>query len=510
MRAARSMLRFTGILACAGLPASAGAQPVGSEFQVNTYTTSFQGTASAAADANGNFVVVWLSVGQDGSGNGIFAQRYNSEGGVLGVEFRVNSFTGNDQRYPSVASNAPGDFVVVWASEQTPGSHDVFGRRYDSAGNALGTEFRVNSYTTGDQAEPSVASDARGNFVVVWRSSSQDGSGSGVFGQRYDNGGMAQGDEFRVNSSTTGTQWRPAVASDVSGNFVVAWDGRYDLYGQRYDSEGVALGAEFRVNAYTTFNQQRPDVASDASGNFVVVWHGFGEDDNLGIFGQRYDNAGAAQGTQFQVNSYTTYHQRYPSLAFDASGNFVVVWESGALDTPGQDGSGYGVFGQRYDTAGAVQGDEFQVNAFTTNFQRTPSAAATGTDKYVVAWTSAGQDGSSSGVFGQRFDFGGTGTISVVSPNTNLTWRIGSVRQIQWTHTLGANATFRIELDRDNDGDYEELIAADAVAISPTRGSYAWTVNGPPSRAARVLVSWTDDLAVSDSSDNTFQIRSAP
>jgi hypothetical protein len=63
------------------------------------------------------------------------------------------------------------------------------------------------------------------------------------------------------------------------------------------------------------------------------------------------------------------------------------------------------------------------------------------------------------------------------------------------------------KLDRDNDGDFEKLIAAHAMAISPTRGRYAWTVNGPPSRAARVLVSWSDDLSVCDASDVTFQIR---
>ena len=48
-----------------------------------------------------------------------------------------------------------------------------------------GAEFPVNSYTTSDQGIPAVASDASGNFVVAWSSYGQDGSGIGVFGQRY-------------------------------------------------------------------------------------------------------------------------------------------------------------------------------------------------------------------------------------------------------------------------------------------------------------------------------------
>jgi hypothetical protein len=95
----------------------------------------------------------------------------------------------------------------------------------------------------------------------------------------------------------------------------------------------------------------------------------------------------------------------------------------------------------------------------------------------------------------------------VVNPNTNVRWLIGSVKEIRWTHDVGADSTFRIELDRNDDGSYEELIAANAPANSPTSGAFAWGVTGPPTGKARVRVSWTDDLSVSDVSDVTFRIK---
>lgn len=49
----------------------------------------------------------------------------------------------------------------------------------------MGPEFRVNTYFTGTQAEPSARYDPFGNFVVVWRSTGQDGSADGIFGQRF-------------------------------------------------------------------------------------------------------------------------------------------------------------------------------------------------------------------------------------------------------------------------------------------------------------------------------------
>src|SRR6185503_8136505 len=90
-------------------------------------------------------------------------------------------------------------------------------------GAPMGSEFRVNSYTTSNQIYPSVARHSSGNFVVVWTSNIQDGSLLGVFGQRYLDTGVPLGPEFRVNAYTTLSQDLPSVAYDGAGNFVVVW-----------------------------------------------------------------------------------------------------------------------------------------------------------------------------------------------------------------------------------------------------------------------------------------------
>jgi hypothetical protein len=141
-----------------------------------------------ASDSAGNFIVAWNSLGQDGNGNGVFAQRYASTGVPLGGEFRVNTYTTSNQFGPSVASDAAGNFVVAWGSYYQDGSvSGVFAQRYASTGAPLGGEFRVNTYITNNQFSASVASDSAGNFVVAWESTGQEGDGFsfGVFGQRY-------------------------------------------------------------------------------------------------------------------------------------------------------------------------------------------------------------------------------------------------------------------------------------------------------------------------------------
>jgi hypothetical protein len=265
-------------------------------------------------------------------------------------------------------------------------------------GTPLGPEFRVNTYTTASQRSPSVAADAAGSFVVVWHGA--QASGYDVFGQRYAAGGSPQGPEFRVNTYTTGLQGYGAVAADAAGNFVVVWmstqGAGFDVFGQRYASSGAPLGGEFRVNTYTTGAQGNPSVAADASGNFVVAWVGE-QDASYGVFAQRFASSGAPLGPEFRVNTYTTGAQ-YGAVASDTAGNFVVAWTSFA-----QDGSQNGVFAQRYASSGAPAGPEFRVNTYTPFSQWHAAVAADGPSGFVVAWESQVQDASLTGVFGQRY-----------------------------------------------------------------------------------------------------------
>src|SRR5207244_229479 len=108
----------------------------GAEFHVNSYTTNEQSYPAVAADSAGDFVVVWSSYGQDGYERGVFGQRFTSTGASAGTEFQVNSYTTSAQMSPAVAADAAGDFVVVWQSfyQDIDFSFSVFGQRYTSSG----------------------------------------------------------------------------------------------------------------------------------------------------------------------------------------------------------------------------------------------------------------------------------------------------------------------------------------------------------------------------------------
>jgi hypothetical protein len=422
------VVRCLQILAAAGALAAAPAAaqapvPAGGEFQINTYTQGIQSRPALTADAQGDFVVVWESYTSSTSPYTVQGQRYSSGGAPLGGQFQVNSFTANPYA-PDVAADADGDFVVVWMSYGSPGTDTSGGsiqaRRFASDGTPLGDQFQVNTYTTSLQEDPAVASRTDGAFVVVWESAGSVGSdsdGYSIQGQRYASDGGTLGGQFQVNGYTTDNQNDSSVAMDADGDFVVTWesygssgsDASGDsVQGQRYDSSGGPLGGQFQVNSYVTGYQSDPGVTMDPGGDFVVAWESAtsagGDTSYSSIQARRYASNGTPLGDDFQVNSYTTSYQESPSVRADADGDFVVAWASSG--SFGSD-TGYGssIQARRYASDGASLGGEFQVNTYTTDYQTRPVAASAGDGDFVVAWQSYGSAGSdpADSIQGQRF-----------------------------------------------------------------------------------------------------------
>jgi len=386
--------------------AQAAGIPEGLEFQINTYTTGDQYEPCIAMDDDGDFVIAWNTSGADGSGYGVFARRYDKEGTAQGDEFQVNSFTTDSQLFPSVACDGEGNFMIVWTSlDQDGDSNGVFAQRYDALGIPQGGEFQVNTFTTGSQQAASVAMDDDGDFAITWQS--EDGSGSGVFAQRYNAAGVAQGQEFAVNEFTYSSQNGPKVAMDSDGDFVITWmsltqDGSVEgVIARRYDASGSPQGSEFQVNTYTTNFQRSPAIAIDGDGDFVIAWQSFDQDapNSIGVYAQRYSATGMKQDEEFRVHTLTTLKQATPTVAMDDKGEFVIAWEEDRFG-----GSRLEVYAQRFDADGLALGEEFQANTFTSDVQENPAVALDEEGDFVIVWQSYGQDDSfGEGIYAQRF-----------------------------------------------------------------------------------------------------------
>jgi hypothetical protein len=376
--------------------------PVGPEFRVNVVTTQTVGESAVALDLDGDFVVAWQATGADGSGNAVMARRYAKDGQALSGEFRVNVYTIGSQQYPAIASDAPGNFAVVWSSATAQdGSRDgVYARLYSATGAAVTGEFQINQFTLGAQSRPTIAMDPTGDFLVAWEGNYQDGDGYGIYARRYDSSGQPLGPEFRVNDVTAGDQRLPSVALDSSGNFVVAWESgdgsATGVFAKRFDATGQELGGQFLVNQTTADDQALPKVARHADGRFAVVWQSRIQDGGTaGVYARLFDADAIPITDEFRVNTHTTGEQTRPAVAVDLAGEIVVTWQS-----DGQDGSGAGIYAQRLTHLGVPFNPEFRVPTTITADQTRPAIGMDAYGEFVVAWTSEAP--TLSGIIAQR------------------------------------------------------------------------------------------------------------
>lgn len=342
-------------------------RPIGSEFQVNLTTAGDQDAPATAMDANGNFVVVWVG---DRSNRSVYGQRFDAQGQPIGSEFRVNAgLTSGSHDSPAVAMAPNGSFIVAWAATQqqnNPNGADnsgrgVYAQRFNRNGSPQKRTFRVNSTTNRDQTNPVVATNRNGDFVIAWESDQQDGSGKGIFAQRYLRNGDPVGQEFQVNSFTSRDQRNPTIAMDITGAFVIAWESdrqdgdRSGLYAQRFAPNGNPRGGEFRVNTNTRGDQISPAIGIDAEGNFTVVWasdnRGSGDGDGFGIFAQQFDADGNRIGSETRINTTTQRDQTLPTIAVQNNGTFVISWAS--QDGDGRSNPPQSILAQRYQISGA-------------------------------------------------------------------------------------------------------------------------------------------------------------
>ena len=211
--------------------------PIGAELGLIDSVFELQALA-ATGQADGDFVVVWANYTNDSTIEDVAFRHFSSAGTPQTTTMRLNQITAGEQgaRGVGVAVDEFDEYLVVWSGENIDSSQfAVAGRRVDSNGVASGAEFQVNTYEVGSQGirGAEVAYDkGNGEFLVTWAgANAQDGSELGVFAQRILTDGNAVGTEFQVNTYTTNDQGGQlegfpdglSVASGGSGEFVVTW-----------------------------------------------------------------------------------------------------------------------------------------------------------------------------------------------------------------------------------------------------------------------------------------------
>ncbi len=167
-----------------------GNEPFLFSTKVNKDNFSSLTRPSIAVDANGNYAIVWDGHPDTYLKDDVYLRRYHWSHFTHEQPILVNTYQDGAQRNPSAAMSGDGRFVVVWESdtEAVTTQKDIFGQRFTSAGEfiatpvTVGEQFRINTYTLDEQERPAAAMSDSGSFVTIWQSNGQDAAGLGIFG----------------------------------------------------------------------------------------------------------------------------------------------------------------------------------------------------------------------------------------------------------------------------------------------------------------------------------------
>jgi|GEM_PF-4764712 RTX toxins and related Ca2+-binding proteins len=288
-----------------------------------------------ASDAAGNFVLVWRRAYVDE----IRGRRFAADGTPRGGEFVVAPSTAGLIGEPAVAMAGDGRFVVTWLV-RAGFKGTVYARRYGADGTALGSVLTVNS---SDRLPglPDVAMADSGEFVIVFSDSNVSGAASMAWARMYDANGTAALGEFLLDGSNSDyPTGGPRVALSEQRIFVVVWPraeaqgGDVVLRGRRYSLAGYAIGFTFDVATSTAGSLVSPDfaVAADDRGGFVVAYSRWRNTASgwevLGTFARLYNALAQPRGEAFRVAApgITVGSEIEIGTDMDADGDFVVAW----------------------------------------------------------------------------------------------------------------------------------------------------------------------------------------
>lgn len=405
---------------------SAGTLLAGGEVGINEYTASTQYDPSVAFLADGGYVITWASDGQDGSGYGVYARRFDKDGHGISGEFQVNTLTAWRQDAAIVTALPDGGYVIVWENTRAADNTGIgaYAQRFDALNQKVGPQLTVfdtggtSVYRTTPQAL--VLEDGRVVFTYGWH------DGAGV-NSRIDIR-LADADLNWLTSTIQVANVSAAAGNAVSkagditlldnGNFVVTWmqytasSTSWLTRARVYDSNGNPVTAQLNVGPSSDLGIPAQSSAVALAGGGFAVFTDKVLDEYTGTYRIVLMHSFAADGTEIgpsggvRVNSFNDDSQFVPDAVSLPDGGMLVAWVS-----QNQDGSGYGVYAQRYDANGGFVGDEFRLSETVLGDQQQVRLAVRPDGAILATWASDGQDGSGLGIITRLFYPSDTGPI---------------------------------------------------------------------------------------------------
>jgi hypothetical protein len=326
--------------------------PIGSAFLVNPPSVGTQDEPDLQFDENGNLWVAWLdSIGFEADFDRVMARAVSQQGefGPVLILADTSDIPFTPVQETQILPRRDGSLEVFYIRSDSEGFTQVYGQRFSTAGDPLADRFLVSTAPPASFLTTAAAVLPNGGVFLANLGALCETCPKlrvSLYGRILAPDDSLASPFFQIPRRLSGASDAAAhnVAVDGSGNVTVVWslgngdpDSRdySDIHARRFSSAGVPISQEFVVNTTLPGTQAGPSVAADAAGDFVVVWQTQFPGELLrSIFGQRFSKTGEKVGPEFRVNEDRVEKDFIPQVAMDHEGNFVVAWESFSIARP--------------------------------------------------------------------------------------------------------------------------------------------------------------------------------
>jgi len=356
--------------------------------------------ASIAAAGPERFVVTWNDIDDGYNSLGVFGRIYQGVGRAVGPPLRVNPVVQRDQFLGKVAADARGNFVVVWQSYQ---SNNVEAQLFDRQGTRKGRTFVVNRSRSSTSMDPAVAMSPAGDFVVVWRDSSSE-SGESVRAAGFSASGRRRGVETDLGLAGSTYPQSPFVVLEAGG-FAAGWTEYLDCGHSpafptpavvHFDPTGHPTAPAFRLKGDDPCNEEGWEVGALAAGPAGTLALLDGAQDSLQFFEPDSHLAVPRHVLNRDASCTDAFCESAVTLAMDGAGRFVLLSETRRVT---RDGPQFDLFAQLFDAKGRSSGPRFKVNG-TPSFETMNAALALTDDgTLLVAWDRKSDQPGGEGLF---------------------------------------------------------------------------------------------------------------
>jgi hypothetical protein len=408
-------------------------------------------------DAN-QYLVTWNDYrSRAATGPDIYGQRVKADGSLATQgNFAIATATGY-QMYPKVVySTTSHQYLVAWHGYRDSGTSgaDIYGQRLHwLVGIPLGYEFNISAARESHE-EPDVAYNSTDHeYLVVW-ADDRDGDGeTDIWGQRYDRDGLPLGENFVVREEA-GNETRPVVAyNPAENNYLVVWDdvSEEDIEGQLVSAQGSQVGVASNISGGS-----RPALAYNSHDNqYLVVFQYEAAAGNRDIHGRRVAADGTFPSNEFVICDNPS-DQLYPDVTYAAINAYLVVW-SDKRDDEGD------ILGRRVWANEMLPGNEIVI-AQDADAQTFPAAVWNSTaSEYLVAWHDYRDSGTSGAdIYGQRVN-----SVGVLEGNNFAICAADGDQQYPYVNHISANNRYYVGWQDDRSGTvdgwdlYGQWVAAD-------------------------------------------------